>query len=91
MRRRAREGCNAWFWCKDATQQSCYDMQSETWVPWHGCKLLALPILPVAPPDPSDMDNQHEASRFRSFAVGYIKRAFISPLLRLFSCIAVPA
>ena len=49
-------------------------MQSDTWVAWHGCKLMVLPVLPVAPPDPGDMENTHEASRFRSFAAGYLKR-----------------
>eukprot|EP00208_Stichococcus_sp_RCC1054_P005833 CAMPEP_0206142774 /NCGR_PEP_ID=MMETSP1473-20131121/18136_1 /ASSEMBLY_ACC=CAM_ASM_001109 /TAXON_ID=1461547 /ORGANISM="Stichococcus sp, Strain RCC1054" /LENGTH=1052 /DNA_ID=CAMNT_0053537897 /DNA_START=385 /DNA_END=3544 /DNA_ORIENTATION=+ len=66
--------CNAWFWCKDSGKADCLDQQSGTWVPWHGCKLLALPVLPAPPLDPATRVDTSEASLFRSFAVGYIKR-----------------
>ncbi len=71
---RAHDQCNAWFWCKDSSKQSCFDQQSQTWVAWHGCKLLQLPVLPVQPVDPADMESTHDAARFRSFATGYVKR-----------------
>lgn len=41
---------------------------------YHGCKLLNLSALPVMPPDPAAIKDTHEASRFRSFAAGYLKR-----------------
>lgn len=31
-------------------------------------------VLPVQPVDPRDMQSTHDASRFRSFATGYVKR-----------------
>ncbi len=45
-------------------------------MPHHGCKLLALPVLPAPPLDPATtLAETSEASLFRSFAAGYIKRA----------------
>ena len=72
---RAAHRCSAWFWCKDSGRGDCLDQQSGTWVPWHGCKLLALPVLPAPLVDPAALAETSEASLFRSFAAGYIKRA----------------
>lgn len=72
---RAAGRCNAWFWCKDSGRGDCLDQQSGTWVPWHGCKLLALPVLPAPLVDPAALVETSEASLFRSFAAGYVKRA----------------
>jgi hypothetical protein len=71
----ARQGCTAWFWCKDAQRRPCLDAQSGTWVQHHGCALLQLPVLPAAPPEPGDLNFTDGTDRIRSFAASYIKRA----------------
>ncbi len=78
--RRAHVRCNAWFWCKAARQQACFDMQSEAWVAWHGCSLLDIPVLPMAPPDAARPAQTSDPASFRSFAAGYLKR---EPLIRV--------
>ena len=72
---RDRIGCTAWFWCKDADGQPCFDLQSGSWVNWHGCKLLEVPLLPADAFDPANMNATSDAAYFRSFATGYVKRA----------------
>jgi hypothetical protein len=52
---------------------------------YHGCKLLNISVLPVMPPDPANMKETHEASRFRSFAAGYLKRELGFAVLKLFA------
>ena len=74
---RDRDGCTAWFWCKDADGQPCFDLQSGSWVNWHGCKLLDIPLLPADAFDPADMKPTSDAAYFRSFATGFIKRAHL--------------
>ena len=76
---RQREDCAAWFWCKDADGQPCFDLQSGSWVNWHGCKLMDVPLLPADSFDPSDMTPTSDAAYFRNFATGYVKRALVSP------------
>ena len=48
------------------------DVQSETWLDWHGCKLMDLPQLPIA--TPADRHVVSDAALFRSFATGYVTR-----------------
>ena len=72
---RQREDCTAWFWCKDADGQPCFDLQSGSWVNWHGCKLMDLPLLPADAFDPSDMKPTSDAAYFRNYATGFVKRA----------------
>lgn len=71
----AHPGCTAWVWCKDAQRRPCFDAQSGTWVQHHGCALLQLPVLPMAPPDPGELNSTSGTDRLRSFAAGYTKSA----------------
>ncbi len=72
---RQREDCTAWFWCKDAEGRPCFDLQSRSWVNWHGCKLMDVPLLPADAPDPADMKPTSDAAFFRNYATGYTKSA----------------
>lgn len=40
----------------------------------HGCALLRLPVLPIAPLDAADPSFMGEPDLHRSFAAGYTKR-----------------
>ena len=63
------------MWCKDAQRRPCFDAQSGTWVEHHGCALLQLPVLPVTPPAPGELDSTAGGDRVRSFAAGYTRSA----------------
>lgn len=56
-------------------------MQSEAWVAWHGCSLLDIPVLPMAPPDAARPAQTSDAASFRSFAAGYLKREHLIRVL----------
>ena len=62
---RAAEGCNAWFWCKEAV--GCWEPQSGAAVGFHECILLAVALQPqpLPPPGPPSRDE------FSSFVAGY--------------------
>ena len=48
-------------------------MQSESWLDWHGCKLMDLPQLPID--RPTDAHKASDAAFFRNFATGFVTRA----------------
>ena len=63
---RAANGCNAWFWCKEAA--GCWEPQSGEAVGFRECILLgvAMQPQPLPPPGPPSRDE------FSSFAAGYL-------------------
>ena len=63
---RAADGCNAWFWCKEAA--GCWEPQSGEAVGFRECILLgvAMQPQPLPPPGPPSRDE------FSSFAAGYL-------------------
>ncbi len=87
---RQREDCTAWFWCKDAEGRPCFDLQSGSWVNWHGCKLMDVPLLPADAFDPADMKTTSDAAYYRNYATGYIKSVPLPVACRL-SLFARPA
>lgn len=64
LTRRATQGCNAWFWCKE--EQGCREPQMGAAVELHDCLLQEVAMLPLPPPE------AEAHLQFSSFAAGFL-------------------